>query len=46
MACSAARALARKLADEKQAAIEAAKSAAEKSMDESDLDAYVLSSLL
>lgn len=37
--CSAARVLARKLADEKQAAINAAKSAAEYSMDEEQLEA-------
>ena len=37
--CSAARVLARKLADEKQAAINAAKSAAEYSMDEEELEA-------
>ena len=38
-ACSAARALARKLAEEKQAAINAARLAAEQSMDEEEIEA-------
>lgn len=37
--CSAARALARKLAEEKQAAVNAAKQAAEHSMDEEEIEA-------
>lgn len=40
--CSAARQLARKLADEKQAAVEAARKAADSSLDEQEVQEYGL----